>query len=80
VDTDIEEAMASGLCPESLEALVAPTSKLGPEAQVIEGSNVIDMYDADFVYDHTHFCKYKAYQGSRTTIGGVESLWRDGSW
>jgi hypothetical protein len=55
----MEEAIVEG---PSLEVLVAPASKLGLDAPMIEGSNAIDMDDVDFVYDRTRFCKYKAHR------------------
>jgi hypothetical protein len=48
--------MVGRLGPESLESLVAPTGKLGPEALVIEGSSVTDIDDTNFIYDRTYFC------------------------
>jgi hypothetical protein len=41
---------------------VAPVGEPGLEIPVIEGSNVTDTDNADFIYDCTHFRKYKAYR------------------
>jgi hypothetical protein len=59
MDTDMEEAAVEGLGP---EVPVGSTGEPGPEASVVEGSNAIDTDDTDFVYNHTRFCKYKAYR------------------
>jgi hypothetical protein len=75
----MEEAVVGGLGPESSEAPVAPTGKLGHEASIIEGSSATDMDDANFIYDCTHFHKYKAYISSGTTTQGTKSSWREGS-
>jgi hypothetical protein len=37
---------------------------------VIEGSSAIDMDDADFIYDRTHFRKYKAYRRFKDNYRG----------
>jgi hypothetical protein len=59
MDSDMEEAAAEGPSPEVRIALVGGP---GPEAPVADGSNAIDLDDADLVYDHTRFRKYKAYR------------------
>jgi hypothetical protein len=48
MDTDMEEAAAKGPIT---EVPVAPTSKPGPKAPMIEGSSATDTNDVDFVYD-----------------------------
>jgi hypothetical protein len=61
---EMEEAVAApmgGPCPESSKAPVALVGKLGLEAPVIKGSSTTDTDEADFVYDCTHLCKYKAH-------------------
>jgi hypothetical protein len=58
MDSDMEEAAAKGPSPKVPVALVGGP---GPKALVIEGSNAINTDDADLVYNHTRFCKYKAY-------------------
>jgi hypothetical protein len=55
----MEEVIVEGPGP---EVPVAPVGGPGPEAPVIEGSSAIEMDGADLVYDHTRFCKYKAYR------------------
>jgi hypothetical protein len=59
MDSDMEEAATEGPDP---EVPVVPVGGLGPEALVADGSSAIDSDDADLVYDHTHFRKYKAYR------------------
>jgi hypothetical protein len=59
MESDMEEVAVEGPVPEVPLALVGG---LGPEALVIEGSSATYMDDADLVYDHTHFRKYKAYR------------------
>jgi hypothetical protein len=58
MDLDMEEAAAEGPDPEVLVALVGGS---GPEAPVADGSSATDTYDADLIYDHIRFRKYKAY-------------------
>ena len=58
---DMGEAVVSGPGPESSAAPVAPADEPGFEAPMIEGSSATDTDDFDFVYDRTHFWKYKAY-------------------
>jgi hypothetical protein len=59
MDSDMEEAAVEGPDP---EVPVAPVGGPSPEAPVIEGSSATDTDDADLVYDHTRFRKYKAYR------------------
>jgi hypothetical protein len=59
MDSDMEEAAVEGPGP---EVLVASVGGPGPEAPVADGSNATDTYDADLVYDHIRFRKYKAYR------------------
>jgi hypothetical protein len=75
----MEEAVVGGPGLESSEAPIAPAGEPGPEAPVIEGNSATDTDDADFVYDCTHFCKYKAYHQFRDDYTGAKSLWRKGS-
>jgi hypothetical protein len=55
----MEEAAVEGPDP---EVPIAAVDGPGPEALVADGSSATDSDDADLVYDHTHFRKYKAYQ------------------
>jgi hypothetical protein len=59
MDSDMEEAAAEGPGP---EVPIAPVGGPVPEAQVADGSSATDSDDADLVYDHTRFHKYKAYR------------------
>jgi hypothetical protein len=59
MDSDMEEAAAKGPDP---EIPVAPVGGPSPEAPMADGSNATDTDDANLVYDHTRFCKYKAYR------------------
>jgi hypothetical protein len=64
MDIEMEEAAAAlmgGPCLESSKALAALVGKPGPEALAIKGSSATDMDDADFVYNRTRLCKYKAH-------------------
>jgi hypothetical protein len=55
----MEEAAAEGPGP---EIPVAPVGVLGPKAPMAGGSSATDIDDANLVYDHTCFQKYKAYR------------------
>jgi hypothetical protein len=57
--SNMEEAAAERPGP---EVLVAPVGGPGPEAPVADNSSATDSDDADLVYDHTCFRKYKAYR------------------
>jgi hypothetical protein len=59
MDSNMEEAAAEGLGP---EVPVAPVGGPGPKARVADGSSATNSDDADLIYDHTRFCKYKAYR------------------
>jgi hypothetical protein len=59
MDSDMKEAAIERPGP---EVPVAPVGGPGPEALVADGSSATDSDDADLIYDHTHFCKYKAYR------------------
>jgi hypothetical protein len=47
--------------PRGPEGVADPAGEPSPEAPVIKGSSATDLDDVDFVYNHTHFHKYKAY-------------------
>jgi hypothetical protein len=59
MEEDMEEAAAEGPDP---EVPIAPVGGPGLKAPVADGSSATDIDDADLVYDHTRFHKYKAYQ------------------
>jgi hypothetical protein len=59
MDLDMEEAAVEGPDP---KIPIAPVGGPGPKAPVADGSSATDTDDADLVYDHTRFRKYKAYQ------------------
>jgi hypothetical protein len=59
MDSDMEEAATKGPGP---KVPIAPIGGPGHEAPVIKGSNATDTDDANLIYDHTHFRKYKAYR------------------
>jgi hypothetical protein len=68
LDSNMEEVAAEGPDPEVPIALVGGP---GPEAPVADGSSATDSDDADLVYNHTHFRKYKAYRQFADNYRGV---------
>ena len=65
-------ALVSGLGPEGLEAVAALAGKPSPKAPIIEGNSTTNLDDADFVYDHTCFRKYKAYHQFKDDYNGCQ--------
>jgi hypothetical protein len=62
-DMEMEEAVSALMGGPSLEGSEAPVASIGVpglKALVIEGSSATNIDEIDFLYDRTHFRKYKS--------------------